>query len=427
MLGTAIISIALFSKALKAASAVKSGAGMIKGLFTSGGSAAATATSGAAGKGAASLGGGLGKGIGGFFKGIAAGLKTLGSAAAMKGAVTLLLVGGAIVVAGKGFQQFAELDWTTIGKGLAGMAGLGLIAGVLGTFAPAALVGAGALAAIGLALNLFPVDVLAGLGTLFESAFTGIATVIDSVFGGIGDVISKVSEAINSFKTAGAEADNMRLDGATNAVKELAGIDESRFSAISVGIDSIANSLMNFSEAVGSGGWFGGGADVEKQMEQVGVFQAFASLDATAITASATALGQIADVYGRFASLDAGALSSSADAISKLNSATGAEQSVAEKAISVFKSGIDLVSGAFNIGAPTPDLVAGAYSAGSPQPPTPDQTAVTPISTTPEKESKTSAPDLSGKTTHDLLAAIARNTSDSTRKLTNVNTAIRNS
>lgn len=414
-LGMAIISIALFSKALKAASAVKSGAGMIKGLF-GGGGAAATATSGAAGaagKTAAGVGGGLGKGIGGFFKGIAAGLKTLGSAAAMKGAVTLLLVGGAIMVAGKGFQEFSKLDWTTIGKGLVGMAGLGAIAGVLGMFAPAALLGAAALAAIGLALNLFPVDVLAGLGTLFESAFAGIATVIDSVFGGIGDVIGKVSEAINSFKTAGAEADNMRLEGATNAVKELAGIDESRFSAISVGIDSIANSLMNFSEAVGSGGWFGGGADVEKQMEQVGVFQAFASLDATAITASATALGQIADVYGRFAALDADALSSSAEAISKLNKATGAEQSVAEKAISVFKSGIDLVSGAFSV--------------GSPESPTPDQTAVTPISTAQAAASGTSAPDMSGKTTHELLATIARNTSDSTRKLTNVNTAIRNS
>lgn len=50
------------------------------------------------------------------------------------------------------FKTFADLDWETIGKGFVAIAGLGAIGAILGMFAPQALLGAVALAALGAAV-----------------------------------------------------------------------------------------------------------------------------------------------------------------------------------------------------------------------------------------------------------------------------------
>jgi hypothetical protein len=71
------------------------------------------------------------------------------------GAAAIAILGGALWLAGKGFQQFAELDWTTIGMGLVAIAGLGAIAAVMGLAAPLIIGGAFAIGALGVALIPF--------------------------------------------------------------------------------------------------------------------------------------------------------------------------------------------------------------------------------------------------------------------------------
>lgn len=352
------------SKALVAAFAVglvKKAIGGFLGMFTMGtgaggagvGASAAGAVGKGVGKGAATLGTGVGKGIGGVLKGTASGLTAMGGVKVFAGIAALTALGAAMTFTiAPGFKAFTDLDWETMGKAIVGLAGLGTVAAVLGMFAGPALLGALALGAIGLALQLFPVDVLEGIGIALESAFNGIATIVTSVFSGIGEVIGKVSEAINSFKMAGAEADNLRMEGTTQAIKELAGIDSSQMMAISAGIDSIGSSLVNFSSAVGDNGFFGFGADggdIDKQMEQVGVFKLFADLDAVAIQSSADALSSMVDVYTRFGGLDNTAIINTASAIKDLNDSMDTRESVGEMAVNLGKSivdfGVNLLSG----------------------------------------------------------------------------------
>ena len=84
----------------------------------------------------------------GFLLGKASGSMVIGAAA-------IAILGGALWLAGKGFQQFAELDWKTIGMGLVAIAGLGAIAAVMGLAAPLIITGAFAIGALGVALIPF--------------------------------------------------------------------------------------------------------------------------------------------------------------------------------------------------------------------------------------------------------------------------------
>ena len=84
----------------------------------------------------------------GFLLGKASGSMIIGAAA-------IAILGGALWLAGKGFQQFAELDWKTIGMGLVAIAGLGAIAAVMGLAAPLIITGAFAIGALGVALIPF--------------------------------------------------------------------------------------------------------------------------------------------------------------------------------------------------------------------------------------------------------------------------------
>jgi hypothetical protein len=318
----------------------------------------------AVGGAAKSVGGGLGKGVGGFFKGIAAGLKTLGNPAAIKGAATLLLVGGAIVVAGKGFQQFSELDWGTIGKGLAGMAGLGAIAGVIGLFAPAALAGAAALGAVGLALQLFPSDTLESLGIMMQSVFAGIGEMIGGVMEGVGTGIAKASDAIANFKTAGAEAESIKLDAQASAMERLSAIPTANIVATAEAVSMLAGSMSAFGDAVGDDGFMGigaDGADVDKQNEQIGVFAKFAGLDSVAIISTSDALSQMATTYAKFANLDADKLMAVSTAMEEINKASApdvldnAKQFVNDTLGSVASK---LGFGSNDVANPTPDTQA---------------------------------------------------------------------
>ena len=78
-----------------------------------------------------------------------------GAAEMIMGAAALGIMGGAIWVIGKALDTFSQLDWTTIGKAMVAITGLGVIAAIAGAAAPLLFVGAAAIGAIGIALLPF--------------------------------------------------------------------------------------------------------------------------------------------------------------------------------------------------------------------------------------------------------------------------------
>lgn len=343
LLATVVTGLAGFFAAASVLSAVKavfakgftSLMGKAKGLFggapaaasstASGVGSAASGAAGGVGGGIKNIGKGIGKGIGGILKGLAKGLGSLGSPKVILGVATLAGLGFAMEkTIAPGFKSFVDLNWETMAKAIVGLGLLGGVAGIIGLFAPAAFLGALALGAIGLALNLFPVDVLEALGPIFGETFSGIAAVIDSVFGGIGEVIGKVSEAINSFRTAGAEAESIKLDAQASAMERLSAIPTERLLATSDAVNKLAASMQAFGDAVGDDGFMGigaDGADVDKQNEQIGVFAKFAGLDTAAIMSSSDAIASMSESYAKFASLDASQLTKVSEAMLKINDA----------------------------------------------------------------------------------------------------------
>lgn len=77
--------------------------------------------------------------------------KLIGSASGsmLKGALGIAAIGGALMLASKGFESFAELDWEALAKAGVALGGLALAAAGIGAFVAPILVGAAAIAAIG--------------------------------------------------------------------------------------------------------------------------------------------------------------------------------------------------------------------------------------------------------------------------------------
>ena len=74
------------------------------------------------------------------------------AATAQKGAGAMILVGISLVVAAFGVKMLDSVEWETLGKGAALITGLGLAAAAVGLVGPAALIGAGAMLVIGVAV-----------------------------------------------------------------------------------------------------------------------------------------------------------------------------------------------------------------------------------------------------------------------------------
>ena len=69
-----------------------------------------------------------------------------------KGAFAILILAGALFVAAKAFQQFNTVDWSSVAKGVVGLAGIAAVASFLGGAAAEMIIGAAAIAVLGVAL-----------------------------------------------------------------------------------------------------------------------------------------------------------------------------------------------------------------------------------------------------------------------------------
>lgn len=240
------------------------------------------------GKGVQALGEGLGKGLGGLFKGLGAGLSAMANPAALVGALALVGIINGIAFA----ADLAKDAFEPFGN---------MIKSVLEGVAP----------------------VIESFGSAVSSVFEGMGAFVAGIGEGIGNVIAKVTEGIASFKTAGAEAESIKLEAQAAAMERLSAIPSDQIIATADAVNALAASMTSFGDAVGSDGmFFDSGADVDKQNEQIGVFAKFAGLDSVAIMSSSDALNAMADSYAKFINLDAEKLQAVAKSMESINDAT---------------------------------------------------------------------------------------------------------
>jgi len=132
-----------------------------------------------------------GEGVGGFLKGIKMN-------DVLKGAAAILILSGALFIAAKAFQEFAEVEWESIAKGGVALVGLAGVAFLLGKMTGPILKGAiaigilgAALIPLGYALKLAAPGIEA-FGNAIKSAFEGIGTIITAAATGIATIFSSL-------------------------------------------------------------------------------------------------------------------------------------------------------------------------------------------------------------------------------------------
>ena len=192
-----------------------------------------------------------------------AGVVLLGLTVAVKalegaktGVFVMIGMAGAVFLIAKAMTTFAELDWTSIGKGLATIAGIGLLGAAAGAAAPLLLAGAAALGALGLAVMAIGEGLSqVGQGILdFVGGLERLATIDASNLVSVAAGIAAVSGALLLFAGAGMTAalgnlvTNFLSLGQDSPVKQLqkigaagAGIEKA-----AIGMERLANALKSF-------------------------------------------------------------------------------------------------------------------------------------------------------------------------------------
>jgi hypothetical protein len=210
---------------MKPADLLASMGGKVGGLFSSGNTTASPtgAIAGATG----GSGGGIGGAISGILSGLSEGLKKLGNPQVMLGAVTLGLLAGTLLIAGKGLENFANITWEGMAKGFVTLLGLGALAAVLSFAAPFIIGGALAIGALGLAMIPFGIAV-ALAGPQMQNLAKGLIM--------LGDVnpLSLMAVGVGILSLSGAMV-------ALSVGAGIAGLTAGSFTQIVNGLDKLNN------------------------------------------------------------------------------------------------------------------------------------------------------------------------------------------
>lgn len=142
------------------------------------------------------------------------GLKMLGGASVLKGALALGLVGGAIWLSADAMEKFSSLDYGQVWKGIGTLTALtmavwGFGLSLIGPQAIAFAAGVAALMGLGIALRLIPMDQLAGLnttlgdfGNLNLDNFTNLADALEILAESIGTLsVAAAGGAVETVKS----------------------------------------------------------------------------------------------------------------------------------------------------------------------------------------------------------------------------------
>jgi hypothetical protein len=137
-----------------------------------------------------------GKGMGGFMDSLK-GIKTTDM---IKAAAAILILAGALFVAAKSFQEFANVSWEDMAKAGVALVGLATVAAIIGSPMIVGFVEAGAFALGSLGLALIPFALAARIATpaiqafgdVLTKAFTGLGTVITAAANGISTIFGSL-------------------------------------------------------------------------------------------------------------------------------------------------------------------------------------------------------------------------------------------
>jgi hypothetical protein len=136
-----------------------------------------------------------GGGVGGFLKGIKMN-------DVLKGAAAILVLSGALFVAAKAFQEFADVNWEDMAKAGVALAGLATVAGIIGAPPIIGFIEAGAFALASLGVSLIPFALAARIaapaietfGKAIKSTFEGIGTIITAAANGIATIFGSLEK-----------------------------------------------------------------------------------------------------------------------------------------------------------------------------------------------------------------------------------------
>jgi hypothetical protein len=91
----------------------------------------------------------------------------------LAGSAAMLVMGGALLVIGEALDKFANLEWETIGKGMAAVAGIGVMAAILGAAIKPIALGAAAIGLLGGALWIVG-EAMQAVGEGFQQMTEGL-------------------------------------------------------------------------------------------------------------------------------------------------------------------------------------------------------------------------------------------------------------
>lgn len=203
------------------------------------------------------VGYGLGAAIGGIFQGImegiANGIKAFASAKVAGGVLVLGMLTGVVYGLSQALQSFQDLDWETIGKGLASLAAIGVIGGLAGTFAGPIALGAAALAAMGGAVWVIG-EAMDTMGNGLQSFVDGLerlSNVDADKLSGVADAIKSLGWAMAGFaigETAAGLSNlvtNFLSFGQDTPVEQLI-----KIGTVGPGVEQAANGLNKLSDTM---------------------------------------------------------------------------------------------------------------------------------------------------------------------------------
>lgn len=211
------------------------------------------------------LGQGVGKGVGaliggvftGIMQGIADGIAALGTMKVVKGVAVIGLLSGVIWAMTNVLDDFSELDWDNIGKGLLMLGGVIAVTAAMGKGIGVMLKGAVALTAIGGGLWVLG-QAFQAVGEAFNSFVDGIERLSAIGFSGLTDTaagIGALALAISAFGAGTAAAGLGTLignlltfgqDSPLEQLQKLADMGDNLMKAAQ-GVDAIGQAMKGFS------------------------------------------------------------------------------------------------------------------------------------------------------------------------------------
>lgn len=230
------------------------------------------------GSGIASLGVGIGRmlaaiGKGGaiaiasVFKGIATGVASLGKASVLKGVGVMTLLAAPVFLVGEAFKSWENVEWPAVVTAVGAIGALALVATAMGAGIKFVALGALAMAGLGLALQLFPVDLVQTIGTVLNTLVNTIMVNMPPIITAVGDALAKLVEVgAKGFDTVMQSVGTLlerinKLDGG-NLLQSAAGIGAVGAALAALGAGSVVGGIGSF-----FGSLFGGGDPFDRLLK----------------------------------------------------------------------------------------------------------------------------------------------------------------